>query len=467
MSRKKNQKNVFENVEITDIAAEGMAIGHYDGMVVFVPLAIPGDVVDVEGKIKHKRYIEGRIARFVKYSDSRVEPFCKHFGACGGCKWQILPYEKQIAYKQKQVIDNLTRIGKIDLPEVMPILGSAKTQEYRNKLEFTFSIKRWLTNEEMQDSEIETRGVGFHVSNFFDKVVDIEHCYLMSEPINEIRNALRQFAFDNNLTFYNQREHVGLLRNVVVRNSNTGGLMVIMIFGEDDAQGIEKVMSFLKTQFPTITSLLYIVNQKLNDTYTDLPVVCYAGDDYLIAQMGKLKFKVGPKSFYQTNTDQAINLYQVAKDFAELKGDDVVYDLYTGTGTIACFVADKASQVVGIEYVESAIVDAKVNAEMNRLDNLKFFAGDMKDVLTDEFIAKHGRPNVIITDPPRSGMHPDVVQTILRTAPERIVYVSCNPATQARDLEMMKEFYEVAKVQPVDMFPHTHHVENVVQLIRK
>ena len=467
MSRKKNQKQLFENVEITDIAAEGMAMGKYEGMVVFVPLAIPGDVVDVEGKVKHNRYIEGRVVRYVKKSDKRIEPFCRHFGTCGGCKWQILPYEMQTAWKQKQVIDNLTRIGHLELPEVSPILGSRQTMEYRNKLEFAFSPLRWLAPEQIADADkIEQRSLGYHLPRFFDKVVDIDECRLMPEPINEIRNALKQFAIDNNISFYHQREHTGLLRNVVFRNSNTGGLMVILIVSEDNRQQISLVMDFLHSRFPQITSLMYMVNSKLNDSYTDLPATLYAGDDHIIGEMGGLKFKIGPNSFYQTNTNQAQVLYGVAKDFAALTGREVVYDLYTGTGTIACFVADKAQKVIGIEYVADAIADAKVNAAMNNLTNLDFFAGDMKNVLTDSFIAEHGRPDVIITDPPRSGMHPDVVQVILNANPERIVYVSCNPATQARDLAMMTTQYRIAKVQPVDMFPQTQHVENVVLLTR-
>ena len=466
MSRKKNQKTLFENVEITDIAAEGMAMGHYDGMVAFVPLAIPGDVVNIEGKIKHKRYIEGRVVNYVKLSDKRIEPFCQHFGTCGGCKWQILPYDMQIAWKQKQVVDNLTRIGHLELPEISPILGSKKTREYRNKLEFAFSPLRWLTPEQLQDTSIEQRSLGYHLPRFFDKVVDIHECPLMPAPVDEIRNKLKQFAIDNNISFYHQREHTGLLRNVVIRNSNTGGLMVILIVSEDDKQKISLVLDFLKKEIPQITSLMYMINNKLNDSYSDLPAFLYAGDDHIIGEMNGLRFKIGPNSFYQTNTDQATVLYGVAKEFAELTGNEVVYDLYTGTGTIACFVADKASKVIGIEYVEDAIADAKVNAQMNNLSNLDFFAGDMKDVLTDKFIAEHGAPDVIITDPPRSGMHPDVVQTILNANPKRIIYVSCNPATQARDLAMMSQQYRIAKVQPVDMFPQTHHVENVVQLIR-
>ena len=392
MSRKKNQKQLFENVEITDIAAEGMAMGKYDGMVVFVPLAIPGDVVDVEGKIKHTRYIEGRVVRYVKMSDKRIEPFCRHFGTCGGCKWQILPYEMQTAWKQKQVVDNLTRIGHLELPEVSPILGSAQTREYRNKLEFAFSPLRWLSAEQLQDTSIEQRSLGYHLPRFFDKVVDIYECPLMPEPVDQIRNSLREFAISHNISFYHQREHTGLLRNVVIRNSNTGGLMVILIVSADDRKQISLVLDFLHERFPQITSLMYMVNSKLNDSYTDLPATLYAGDDHIVGEMAGLKFKIGPNSFYQTNTNQAKVLYGVAKDFAGLTGSEVVYDLYTGTGTIACFVADKAQKVIGIEYVEDAIVDARVNAQMNGLTNLEFFAGDMKNVLTDNVIAEHGRP---------------------------------------------------------------------------
>jgi 23S rRNA (uracil1939-C5)-methyltransferase len=465
---RKNLKVILENITITDVAAEGKAIARHENMVVFVPFAIPGDVVNIEVKKKQRKFLEGRILEYVKYSPDRETPFCKHFGTCGGCKWQILPYQKQLHYKQKQVVDNLTRIGKVQLPEISPILGSDLTREYRNKLEFTFSPKRWLTSEEMEKTGIETRGLGFHIPTFFDKIVDIDHCYLQAEPVNEIRNAMRQFAIEHNLAFYDQRTHEGFLRNLIIRNSNTGGLMVIVIFAEKNEKEIQNVMQFLADQFGAkISSLLYIVNTKLNDTYTDLPYTVFAGIDHMIEEMGGLKFKMGPKSFYQTNSQQAANLYQVAKDFAGLTGTETVYDLYTGTGTIACFVADKANKVVGIEYVEDAITDAKVNAQWNGLNHVHFFAGDMKDVLNEGFIQQHGQPDVIITDPPRAGMHADVVQTILKANPSRIVYVSCNPATQARDLELMDTQYKVEKVQPVDMFPHTHHVENVVLLTRR
>ncbi len=467
MSRK-NQRIILENITITDVAAEGKAIARHENMVVFVPLAIPGDVVNIEVKKKQRKFLEGRILEYVKYSPDRETPFCKHFGTCGGCKWQILPYQKQLYYKQKQVVDNLTRIGKVQLPEINPILGSDLTREYRNKLEFTFSPKRWLTAEEMDKTGIETRGLGFHIPNFFDKIVDIDHCYLQAEPVNEIRNALRHFAIENNLAFYDQRTHEGFLRNLIIRNSNTGGLMVIAIFAQNNESDIQKVMQFLADHFGSkISSLLYIINTKLNDTYTDLSYAVFSGSDHLIEEMGGLKFKMGPKSFYQTNSLQAANLYKVAKEFAGLTGAETVYDLYTGTGTIACFVADKAKKVVGIEYVEDAIIDAKVNAQWNNLNHVHFFAGDMKDVLNEGFIQQHGQPDVIITDPPRAGMHAEVVQTILKANPSRVVYVSCNPATQARDLEMMDQNYKVEKVQPVDMFPHTHHVENVVLLIRR
>jgi 23S rRNA (uracil1939-C5)-methyltransferase len=464
---RKNQKIILENIKITDIAAEGKAIARHENMVVFVPLAIPGDVVNIEVKKKQRKFLEGRILEYVSYSPDRATPFCDHFGTCGGCKWQILPYEKQLHYKQKQIIDNLTRIGKIELPPVNPILGSEKTQNYRNKLEFTFSVNRWVTKEEMEQPGLEKRALGFHIPGFFDKIVDIEQCYLQEEPVNEIKNALRKFAFEKGYEFYNQRTHEGFLRNVIIRNSLTGGLMVIVVFAQNQSTEIHEVLQFLQKEFEEkITSLMYIVNTKLNDTYTDLPVKLFAGDDHLVEEMGGLKFKVGPKSFYQTNSKQAAKLYQVTKDLADLTGTEIVYDLYTGTGTIACFVADKAKKVVGIEYVEDAIVDAHTNAEWNKLTNLSFFAGDMKDVLTNEFIVQQGFPDVIITDPPRSGMHPDVVAAILHANPKKIVYVSCNPATQARDLEIMSKKYKVVKVQPVDMFPHTHHVENVVLLVK-
>lgn len=465
VGRVRRKKPFFEAVEITGVAAEGKALAKVDDKVVFVPFVVPGDVVDLQVTKKRKSFMEARVTKFHKYAENRAEAFCKHYGVCGGCKWQILPYEEQLKYKNQQVVDALTRIGKIELPEITPILGSENIQYYRNKLEYTFSPHRWLTKDEMDGEDKDMNALGFHIPGYFDKIVDIEHCYLQAEPSNKIRLALRKFALENELTFYSQRDNVGLLRNVVVRTSTTGEVMVIVIFGDDDSEKIEMVMSFLNKTFGSeITSLQYIINLKLNDSFTDLDVVSYAGNSFIYESMEDLKFKIGPKSFYQTNSEQAYELYSITRNMAELKGDELVYDLYTGTGTIALFVSKKCKKVVGVEYVEDAINDAKENAMHNNIDNATFYAGDMKDVLTDDFVAKNGSPDVIITDPPRAGMHASVIETILRCKPKRIVYVSCNPATQARDLALLDKLYKVAKVQPVDMFPHTHHVENVVRL---
>lgn len=438
-------------------------------MVVFVPFCVPGDIVDLQVRKKRHSYMEAEVIRFVEKSAVREEPFCEHFGVCGGCKWQNLPYDKQLEMKQRQVYEQLTRIGKVELPEFMPILGSRKIREYRNKLEFGCSNKRWMTREEIASGEPagEMRAIGFHITGAFDKILPIHNCHLMDGLQNEIRNFIYQYAIDNDLTFFDLRQQTGLLRDVMVRNSNTGEWMVLVQFHYDEEGDRERslqLMEALADRFPQITSLLYVDNQKCNDTFGDLELTLYKGNDHIFEIMEGLRFKVGPKSFYQTNTDQAYHLYSVARQFAGLTGEEVVYDLYTGTGTIANFVARSAKKVVGIEYVPEAIEDAKVNSDINGIGNTLFFAGDMKDILTDEFIAGHGRPDVIITDPPRAGMHPDVVETILRAKPRRIVYVSCNPATQARDLQLLDRLYKVVAVQPVDMFPHTPHVENVVAL---
>lgn len=461
---------ILENVLITDVAAEGKALARVNDMVVFVPYVVPGDVVDIQLTKKKKSYGEGRAIRIKEFSKVREVPFCQHFGICGGCKWQNLPYSEQIRYKQQQVWDNLTRLAKIELPEISPILGSEHTQFYRNKLEFTFSDKAWLTSEQMSlpDEEKQKEALGFHIPGMFDKVLHIEKCWLQNDLSNQIRNTLYEFCKKQGIPFYNLRTREGIMRNIIVRNSvTTGEWMLIVVFALPEEAVIESVMAHVAERFPQITSLLYIVNQKCNDTISDQDVVVYRGKDHIIETMEGLQFKVGPKSFYQTNTLQAYELYKVAREFADLKGDELVYDLYTGTGTIANFVARRCRKVIGIEYVPEAIEDAKVNAQINGLDNTLFYAGDMKDILNQQFIEQHGRPDVIITDPPRAGMHDDVIRTILFAAPERIVYVSCNPATQARDLQLLDVAYKVEAIQPVDMFPHTQHVENVVKLLRK
>ncbi len=469
MARKRKELPRLESVLITDVAAEGKAIAKVDGMAVFVPYAVPGDVVDLQLTRKKNSYAEGRVVRFEKYSEDRITPFCNHFGVCGGCKWQQLPYSEQLKYKQKQVQDSLERIGKINLPEITPILGAPRDTFYRNKLEFTFSNKRWLTEEEISsDREFDQmNAVGFHIPGMFDKVLDIDKCWLMDDLSNQIRNSIREFCLENEYSFFDLRNQQGLMRTLMIRNSSIGEWMVIVVFYEDDQEKREKLMEHLALQFLQITALLYIINQKANDTITDQEVLVWKGRDHIVEEMEGLRFRIGPKSFYQTNSEQAHHLYEVAHSFAQLTGDELVYDLYTGTGTIANFVARNAREVIGIEYVEEAIADAKVNSAINQIENTRFYAGDMKDVLTEEFIAAHGHPDVIITDPPRAGMHEDVVNAILLAEPQRIVYVSCNPATQARDLSLMDAKYRVTRVQPVDMFPHTHHVENVVLLEKK
>ena len=469
MARKKKELPLIENVEIVDVAAEGKAIAKVDDLVVFIPYVVPGDVIDLQITRKKNKYAEGKPVRFISYSPNRTEAFCEHFGICGGCKWQVLPYAEQLKYKQKQVEDNLTRIGKIELPDIHHILGSEKTQFYRNKLEFTFSNKKWLTLEQINSGESfdNMNALGFHIPGMFDKVLDIDKCWLQEDISNQIRNFIRQYCYDKNYTFFDLRNRGGLMRNLIVRTSTTGELMVIVVFYDDEKDQQQDLLTAVATEFPQITSLLYIVNQKANDTITDQEVLVWKGNDCIYEEMEGLKFKIGPKSFYQTNSEQAYNLYKIARDFANLSGDELVYDLYTGTGTIANFVAGKAKKVIGIEYVEDAILDARVNSQINKIDNTLFYAGDMKDILTQDFINEHGRPDVIITDPPRAGMHDDVIKTILFAEPDRIVYVSCNPATQARDLSLLDEKYKVERVQPVDMFPHTHHVENVVLLVKK
>ncbi len=472
MARKRKPFPVLENIEIIDVAAEGKAIAKVDNLVIFVPYVVPGDVVDLQIRRKKHSYAEAEAVRFHKLSPLRTEPFCKHFGVCGGCKWQCLPYEQQLSYKQKQVVDNLTRIGKVALPEVSPILGSKHTQQYRNKLEFGFSNKRWLTTEEVASGkEFDVMdAVGFHIPGAFDKILDIDECYLMDDVNNRLRNGIRQYALHKGLTFYDIRGGHGLLRNMMIRTSATNEIMLLLQFcirTDEEQADAEGVLRYVSQTFPEVTSLLWVNNLKCNDTIGDLDIHTFSGTDFIYETMEDLRFKVGPKSFYQTNTEQAYELYKVARNFAGLTGNELVYDLYTGTGTIANFVAHQARQVVGIEYVPEAIEDAKENSRINGIDNTIFYAGDMKDILNEDFINRHGRPDVIITDPPRAGMHTDVVNTILFAAPKRIVYVSCNPATQARDLQLLDAAYEVVAVQPVDMFPQTHHVENVVLLNRR
>jgi len=469
MGRSRRNKPFYEAVLITDIGAEGKAIARVNDIVVFTTHVIPGDVVDLQVTKKRKNYMEARVTKIREKSADRQEAFCRHFGTCGGCKWQFLPYDKQLFYKQKQVADQLRRLGRIELPEISPILGSAKNTFYRNKLEFSFSNKRWLTPEEMEfeADQLEMNALGFHIPGLFDKIIDIDKCWLQPDPSDGVRNFIRAYALDHQLSFFDIRQQEGFLRNMIVRTASTGENMLIVVFYYEDQEKQNALLQAVADRFPELTSIMYVINQKPNDTIADQEIIPFKGPDHIFEEMEGLRFKIGPKSFYQTNSEQAYELYKVARDFAELKGDEVIYDLYTGTGTIANFVAKNAKKVVGIEYVPEAIEDAKVNSGINEIGNTLFFAGDMKNVLNETFIRDHGKPDVIITDPPRAGMHEDVVKTILAAAPEKIVYVSCNPATQARDLALLDENYKVAKIQPVDMFPHTHHVENVVQLIRK
>ena len=462
----KNKEINIENLEITDAGAEGVCIGRHEGAVVFVPYAVPGDVVDVTAKKKHA-YYQARITRFVKLSPHRVEPRCAHFGTCGGCKWQQMEYAMQLHYKQKQVFDHFTRIGKFPFPEIRPIIAANEIFDYRDKIEYTFSDRKWLSKEDLEKADtLETRGLGFHLPGMFDKILDISHCHLHSDTGNRIRNSLKEFGIKNDYTFWNARRQEGLLRNLILRRSTTGERMAILVFSEWNGQS-RKMMEFVRETFPEITSLMYVVNNKANDSITDLEVMPYAGKDHLTERMRNLQFKVSPLAFYQTNPEQAFKLYSQVEALAGIEPDELVYDLYTGTGTIALFVAGNAKKVVGIEYVEPAVADARVNAELNSIGNVEFVAGDMAKILTDDFVARHGHPDVILTDPPRAGMHPKVVDQLLKIAPERIVYVSCNSATQARDIALLAGNYEVTAVQPVDMFPHTHHVENIALLTRR
>ncbi len=467
--RKHKQKPLplMENIEITDAAAEGVAIAKHNDMVIFVKNAVPGDIADLQVTRRKSNYREATAIKFHKLSEKRIEPICEHFGVCGGCKWQNMGYEHQLYYKQKQVSDNFKRIGKVDFPEIMPILESPKTDFYRNKLEFTFSNKKWLTQEQVDSTqEFENRNaLGFHIPKMFDKIIDVETCHLQGGFSNEIKNEVRKYALENKLDFFDIKNQTGYLRNLIIRNTTKGELMVLFVFHYLDQEKHSLLMDHIRKEFPQITSLLYVINGKRNDTIFDLEVEVFDGNDHILEEMEDLKFKVSAKSFFQTNSEQAYNLYKIAREFADIKPHETVYDLYTGTGTIANFVAKQAKKVIGIEYIDQAIEDAKINSDLNKIKNTVFYAGDMKDVLNDEFITENGTPDIIITDPPRAGMHVDVVNKILDIAPQRIVYVSCNPATQARDLALMNEKYSVDKIQPVDMFPHTHHVENVVLLL--
>ena len=457
-------KKQLQNIEIFDIAEEGKGVGRHEELVLFIEKAIPGDIVDVELQRKKKNFAEGRVTQITQASPYRIEPFCPHFGVCGGCKWQHMSYQAQLKFKQQYVDNALTRLGKVNTSSMEEILGSAETTYYRNKLEYTFSNKRWLTNRDEEVTPENLNALGFHVPGRFDKILDIDHCFLQQDPSNDLRNSVRDFSIANGISFYDLREHEGALRNLIIRTSSTGEVMVVVVFAYPEEGQVELVMNFVAEKFPNITSLLYIINQKRNDTIFDQDIHVFKGRDFIYEEMEGLKFKVGPKSFYQTNSAQAYELYKITRDFAELKGDELVYDLYTGAGTIANFVAPQAKEVVGVEYVPSAIEDAKINSQINGIANTKFYAGDMKDVLTAEFVAIHGKPDVVITDPPRAGMHADVVNRILEMEAPKVVYVSCNAATQARDLEMLAAKYDVVRIKPVDMFPQTQHVENVVLL---
>jgi 23S rRNA (uracil1939-C5)-methyltransferase len=466
---KRKELPLLEKVKITDIGAEGNALARVENLVVFVPMLIPGDIVDIKVIKKRKKYLEGRVVKFHEYSPDRTEPRCIHFGVCGGCKWQHLPYNLQLKYKEKQVRDNLTRIGKVDIPEIRPIMGSSEIFLYRNKLEYTFSDKRWLTKEEV-DSASEfgkEDALGFHIPGLFDKVLDIKECHLQPEPSNSIRNAVKEYSHEHELQFFDLHEQKGFLRNIVIRNSLDGKVMVIIVFFRDDAEKRNGLLDFLSYEFPQITSLMYVINSKRNDSLSDQEPILYKGEDHLVEEMDGLRFRIGPKSFSQTNTRQALELYRIARDFAGLTGKETVYDLYSGTGTIANFVSRSAERVIGIEYVEESVADARINSELNGIVNTRFFAGDMKDVLTSAFFDLNGTPDVIITDPPRAGMHEDVIKIIAAAAPAKIVYISCNPSTQSRDIQLLSGGYLVKEVQPVDMFPQTHHVENVVLLVRR
>lgn len=464
--RKTRKHPLLENVTIEDVAAEGKALARVDNKVVFTTFAVPGDVVDIQIVRKRKSYMEGYITQYHEYSPLRVEPFCEHFGVCGGCKWQNLPYSEQLKFKQRQVSDQLRRIGRVDIPDINPIVGSERTTHYRNKLEFTFCESRWLTHEEMAakgDIPAEP-ALGFHIPGMFDKVFDVKNCYLQPEPSNSIRLEVKKYAVQNGLSFYSIRNKEGFLRNLIIRTSSKGDVMAIFSFFYEDVELQNALLSHIKDCFPQITSLLYVVNSKANDTINDLDIKVFDGKDHIVEEMEGIKFKIGPKSFYQTNSEQAYELYKIARDFAGLTGNELVYDLYTGTGTIANFIAHSASKVVGVEYVPEAIDDAFENSRLNGITNTVFFAGDIKDILVQSFFEQQGYPDVVILDPPRAGIHEDVVNAMLHAKPKRIVYVSCNPATQARDIALLNNQYKVVKIQPVDMFPHTHHVENVVLL---
>jgi len=470
MARNKRTREIFENIEITGAGSKGKSIAKApDGKVIFVKNAVPGDIADIQTNKKRRAYYEGEVLKILKLSDKRVIPECQHFGTCGGCKWQNMGYEFQLEYKQDEVLNNLKRIGKVELPEITPILGSDNIYFYRNKMEFSFSNKRWMTLDEIRsDKEIvDKNALGFHIPGMWDKILDIEKCHLQEDPSNAIRNSIKDFADNNDLSFFDVRGQEGFLRTLMIRTSSTGEIMVLIQFFEDDKEKRELLLDYVAETFPEITSLQYVINNKGNDTIYDQEVICYKGRDHIFEEMEGLKFKINAKSFYQTNSAQAFNLYKITRDFADLQGDELVYDLYTGTGTIAQFVAKQAKKVIGIESVPEAIEDAKKNAQLNNIDNVDFYAGDMKHVFSESFIAEHGQPDVIITDPPRDGMHKDVVQQILNIAPKRVVYVSCNSATQARDLQLMDAHYKVIKVQAVDMFPQTHHVESVVCLDRR
>ena len=470
MRNKKNKVKfeILEKIRIEEMVAEGKCLARHDNLVIFVAGVAPGDVVDLRITKKKKSFLEATPVHFHAYSELRVQPFCEHFGVCGGCKWQHLGYDTQLLYKQKQVKDNLERIGKVALPAFDPILGSKTDRYYRNKLEFTFSNNSWLTNEQIRSGQEFNRNVlGFHIPGRFDKILDIEHCFLQPEPSNAIRLTVRDYARAKGMVFYDAVKQEGFVRNLIIRTANTGELMVILLVKHNDQEAILGIMELLDKKFPEITSLQYVVNPKMNDTFHDQEVICYKGQPYIHEEMEGIRFRVGPKSFYQTNADQAYELYRITREFAGLTGNELVYDLYTGAGTIANFVARQSREVIGIEYVPSAIEDAKINSQINNITNCTFYAGDMKDILSDELIARHGRPDVVITDPPRAGMHPDVVEKLLQVHANRIVYVSCNPATQARDLELLSEKYDVTRVHPVDMFPQTHHVENIVLLTAK
>ncbi len=468
MRRKvKSERITLTQIEITDAGAEGKAIGHHDGKVIFVTNAVPGDIADVQITRSKKSFMEGKAVHFHTLSDKRATPFCEHFGFCGGCKWQHLQYEQQLFYKQKQVIDNFERIAKVEMPKINPILASEYETCYRNKLEYTFSDYRWLTDDDMKSDDranINMNALGFHIAQHFDRVLDLTKCFLQAEPSNLIRNSVKAFCIEQGFTFYNPRHHTGFLRNLIIRNTTLGETMAIMVFAEPHPEHEALVLNHILSTYPSLTSLMYVVNTKLNDTIADLDIQCFHGQNYITEQLGNLHFRIGPVSFFQTNSRQALRMYNIVKDFAAITPDSIVYDLYTGTGTIANFVARDAKKVVGIEYVPSSVEDAKMNSAFNEITNTEFIAGDIAKILTPDFFSLHGSPDIIITDPPRNGMHADVVEQIVQAAPQRIIYVSCNPATQARDLALLCERYKITAIQPLDMFPHTHHVENIVLL---